>query len=98
MIDLTEFPEEFIADYLNASNLPVMSDRYYTIDTILEPTIRRSSYVLADESGRSTVIGDERGLHLKKRRKQLTIPSTLKPSHKAISLGSNFTGSYKKTV
>ena len=74
MIDLTEFPEEFIADYLNASNLPVMSDRYYTIDTILEPNIRRSSYVLADESGRSTVIGGWKGLAFEKKEKTTNHP------------------------
>ena len=29
MTDIPEFPDEFIANYLDVSNLPVMSDRYY---------------------------------------------------------------------
>ena len=29
MTDILEFTEEFIANYLDAGNLPAMSDRYY---------------------------------------------------------------------
>ena len=29
MTDISEFPEEFIANYLNAGNLSAMTDQYY---------------------------------------------------------------------
>ena len=34
MTDIPEFPEVFIANYLNAGNLPAMSDRYYFLSEI----------------------------------------------------------------
>ena len=76
MTDIPEFTEEFI--YYKLSRcwqfaINVRSILFPATD-ILEPNIRGTLYVLAGESGRSTVIGGCKGLDWKKKeKKQLTI-------------------------
>ena len=78
MTGIPEFPEEFIANYLDAGNLAAMSDRYRpmepNIDRPMEPNIRSTSHVLACESGRSTITGGCKGLQRKKREKTTNHP------------------------
>ena len=66
MTNKPEFREKFIANYLNASNLAAMSDRYYFQR---QPNISCKSYVLTSKSERSTVIERCNGWHWGKKRK-----------------------------
>ena len=53
MTNIRECPGEFIANYLNAGNLPICGSIIYSATDLLKPNIRRRSYVLAGESGRT---------------------------------------------
>ena len=87
MTDIPKFPEEFIANYLDAGNLPAMSDRYYFQRQIYWNQIYEAygmySHVNPGDRPSLEVVRTYIG---KKDKKQLTIPFGTRPSHSVRNL------------
>ena len=84
---MSEFPKEFIANYLDAGTLPAMSDRHYFQQQIYWTQIYRARHICYHENlGDCPSLEDVRACIGKKRKKQLLILFGTKPSHSVRNL------------